>query len=80
MYLLTLAFATAYYTSYSYIEPFLSQIAGMHNELITATLMFFGAAGILGSVLFSKFYGVNRKRLLLHYVYFYYTLFLSIMY
>lgn len=62
MYLLTLAFATAYYTSYSYIEPFLSQIAGMHNELITATLMFFGAAGILGSVLFSKFYGVNRKR------------------
>ncbi len=62
MFVLTLAFATAYYTGYSYIEPFLSQVAGMHNELITATLMFFGAAGILGSALFSKFYDVNRKR------------------
>lgn len=62
MFVLTLAFATAYYTGYSYIEPFLSQVAGMHNDLITATLMFFGAAGILGSALFSKFYDANRKR------------------
>lgn len=62
MFVLTLAFATAYYTGYSYIEPFLGQVAGMHNNLITATLMFFGAAGILGSALFSKFYDGNRKR------------------
>ena len=53
---LTLLFATAYYTGYSYIEPFLLQVAHMSENLITLTLMLFGIAGICGSFAFSRFY------------------------
>ena len=59
---LTLLFATSYYTGYSYIEPFLLQVAGMSNELITITLMLFGVAGILGSMAYSRFYARNPIR------------------
>ena len=52
--------ATAYYTSYSYIEPFLQQIAGMSEEWITLTLILFGLSGLGGSVLFSRGYGHFR--------------------
>lgn len=47
---------TAYYTAYSYIEPFLLQVANMPESLITWTLVLFGAFGMLGSVLFSLFF------------------------
>ncbi len=39
IYVFTLLFATGYYTAYSYIEPFLKQIGGMQDSLITGTLM-----------------------------------------
>ena len=60
IYVFTLLFATGYYTAYSYIEPFLSQIGGMKDSLITGTLMVFGAAGLVSSVMFSKFYASRR--------------------
>lgn len=47
---------TAYYTAYSYIEPFLLQVAHMPESLITWTLVLFGGFGMLGSVLFSMFF------------------------
>lgn len=56
LYGLTLALATACYTGYSYIEPFLKQVAAMPDSGITTTLMIFGGMGIAGSVAFSKFY------------------------
>ena len=56
IFITTAAFATGYYTAYSYIEPFLQQVGNMTESQITTTLMLFGLAGILGSVLFSKFY------------------------
>ncbi len=59
IYLLMFVLVTGYYTGYSYIEPFLKQVAHLHDNLITATLMIFGAAGILGSLAFSKFYHRN---------------------
>ena len=58
-YILSFLIATSYYTGYSYIEPFLKQVAGLNNSWITATLMIFGAAGIAGSLSFSKFYTKN---------------------
>lgn len=61
-YLLTFIYATAYYTSYSYIEPFLKQIAGLAENRITEMLMLFGAAGILGSAAFAKYYLANPVR------------------
>lgn len=60
LYVLSLAIATSYYTGYSYIEPFLMQVVGMADDWITTTLMIFGAAGILGSIAFSKYYSKNR--------------------
>lgn len=62
IYLLTFGFATSYYVGYSYIEPFLQQIAHLSADAITFTLMLFGIAGIIGSYLFSRFYQTNPVR------------------
>lgn len=56
IYWLAALIATAYYTAYSYIEPFLKQVAQLPENWITVTLALFGASGILGSFLFSWFY------------------------
>ena len=60
IYLLTALVATGYYTGYSYVEPFLGQVARMQSTLVTLALMAFGAAGLLGSQLFSRLY--ERRR------------------
>ncbi len=60
IFIVSFLFATAYYTAYSYIEPFMSSIAKLSDTWITLSLSMFGVAGILGSVLFSKFYSKNR--------------------
>lgn len=62
LFVLAFAIATSYYAGYSYIEPFLKQIAGMQDSWITVTLMIFGGMGILGSLCFSKFYSSNPFR------------------
>lgn len=62
LYLLSFLIATSYYTGYSYIEPFLKQVAGMKESWITTTLMIFGGMGILGSISFSKFYSKSPYR------------------
>lgn len=56
LYFFTFLIATSYYTGYSYIEPFLKQIAGLGDRLITFTLMIFGGMGIVGRFSYSKFY------------------------
>lgn len=60
IFILTIFFATSYYACYSYIEPFMHEIVHMPNPLITTALMIFGGAGIIGSLLFSKFYNTHR--------------------
>ena len=62
IFITTAAFATGYYTVYSYIEPFLLQVVNMGEDGVTLTLMIFGGAGIVGSMLFSKFYPALRSR------------------
>ncbi len=61
IYLLTILYATGYYVAYSYIEPFLAQIAGMSDDLITIVLSIFGVAGLVGSWLFARFFDAHRK-------------------
>ena len=61
VYVTTVLFATAHYTGYSYIEPFLGQTGGFDADTITAILIAFGAAGALGSVIFSKYYDRARR-------------------
>ena len=55
VYILAFAIPLAYYTCYGYIEPFLLKVAGMSENIVTTTLMVYGAAGFLGSVIFAKF-------------------------
>lgn len=56
IYLLTVIIITGHYTSYSYIEPFLAQVARMSNTLITIVLSIFGIVGIIGSYFFAKYF------------------------
>lgn len=58
----TAVMATAYYTGYSYIEPFMQQMGGFSDNEITAALMVFGVAGICGSFLFARLYEGQRRR------------------
>ena len=69
VYILSVLFATAYFTAYSYIEPFLKTVAAFSDQGITSTLMLLGVSGLLGSFVFSRFYnhfryGVIRAGLL----------------
>ena len=64
IYVMTALFATAYFTAYSYIEPFLHEIASFSPTLITVALMAIGACGILASLLFTHGYGRHRFLLL----------------
>ena len=60
IYVVTALFATAHFTCYSYIEPFLQQVAHFPDDLITLTLVLYGAAGMAGSALLSRAYGRMR--------------------
>lgn len=53
IYLLTLLLVAGHYTGYSYIEPFLGQVSRFSDSVVTFLLTLFGAAGLLGSWLFS---------------------------
>lgn len=56
LYAITALIFTAHYIGYSYIEPYLAQVAGLSPGLITLILILMGCSGILGSIIFSKLY------------------------
>lgn len=60
VYLISVLFATAYFTVYSYIEPFLKTVARFTPDGITSTLMLLGFSGLVGSYIFSHFYNHYR--------------------
>lgn len=61
-YAFTLLLATGYYICYSYIEPFLKQVALMPDDWVTAMLTLMGVAGLLGSLVFSRYYAKAPSR------------------
>ncbi len=56
IFVLTALFAWGYYTGYSYIEPYLLQVANMEKSVITLALSIFGLAGVCACLSASKFY------------------------
>ena len=65
IYVMLAIYVTGYYTGYSYIEPFMYQVAGMSDIMVTVVLTVFGLAGIVGSILFTKFYDRTRFRFMM---------------
>ena len=55
IYTVTVLFSTSYYTVYSYIEPFMQQIAHMSDTWITRILTVFGVSGLLESIIFTLY-------------------------
>lgn len=54
LYVLTVVVVTAHYTAYSYIEPFVQNVAGLSANFATVLLLILGGAGIIGSLVFGK--------------------------
>ena len=65
LYAVTIFMSCSYYVGYSYIEPFLQQVAHLDAGTITMALTVFGFAGLLGSVSFSRFFDGHRFGFLL---------------
>ena len=65
IYIALILIVTGIYTGYSYIEPFLLDFGGMPEGLVTIVLTVYGIAGILGSMLFTRYYGRLRFRFML---------------
>lgn len=60
IYAIIILLVTGHFVAYSYIEPFLLQIAGLQQNTITAVLMLFGLAGIIASAIFSRTFPAQR--------------------
>lgn len=56
VYLMVVLTVTAHFTAYSYIEPFVLGITDFGADFATMVLLIFGAAGIVASVLFGRYY------------------------
>lgn len=54
LYVLTVVVVTAHYTAYSYIEPFVQNVAGLSANFATVLLLILVGAGIIGSLVFGK--------------------------
>lgn len=62
IYLVTVVAITGHFTGYSYIEPFLGQVAGLGSNWITIVHTIFGVVGLAGSWIFSRCYDRYRRR------------------
>ncbi|MDF3830547.1 MULTISPECIES: sugar transporter [unclassified Pseudocitrobacter] len=64
IYLLTVVVVTAHYTAYSYIEPFVQNVAELSGNFATMLLLILGGAGIIGSILFGKLGNLHASGLI----------------
>jgi len=64
LYILAVTVVTAHFTAFTYIEPFVEKVAGFNQHFATLLLLVLGAAGIAGSIIFSKFGEANLNLML----------------
>lgn len=64
LFIMTALYSLSYYIGYSYIEPFLLQVAHLSNEVVTMALAVFGIAGITASLCCSKVYPKHRFKVI----------------
>ncbi|KOC90484.1 sugar transporter [Winslowiella iniecta] len=64
LYILAATVVTAHFTAFTYIEPFVEKVAGFSQHFATLLLLVLGAAGIVGSFIFSKFGEANLNLML----------------
>ncbi|WP_338567634.1 sugar transporter [Erwinia sp. E_sp_B01_3] len=64
IYALTVAVVTAHFTAFTYIEPFVVNVAGFTEGFATLLLFLIGIAGIAGSLIFSRLGDRNPSNLL----------------
>lgn len=65
LYLLTVIVVTAQFTAFTYLEPLIQQVFKFTPEITTWVLLIFGGAGIIGSLLFSRYNGQHPQYLML---------------
>lgn len=65
LYLFCFIVFTAHYAAYAYIEPFMRQVGSISENLATFVLLLFGGAGIIGSVIFSRWGDRSNTALML---------------
>ncbi len=65
LYLFCFVVFTADYAAYSYIEPFMSRIGSISENLVTFVLLLFGGAGLIGSLIFSRWSDKSNTMLML---------------
>lgn len=56
IFLMTAIAIIGHYSAYSYIEPYLGQVAKLSPDAVTIALTVFGGIGIIGSFIFSKLF------------------------
>ncbi|WP_201555765.1 sugar transporter [Psychrobacter sp. 72-O-c] len=65
LYLFCFVVFTAHYAAYSYIEPYMRQVGSISENLVTFVLLLFGGAGLIGSVIFSRWGDKSSTKLML---------------
>ena len=65
LYLFCCVVFTADYAAYSYIEPFMREVGSISENLVTFVLLLFGGAGLIGSVMFSRWGDNSTTKLML---------------
>lgn len=65
LYALTMVLVTAHYSVYTYLEPLLQEHFGYSANITTMILLIFGAAGLIGSALFSRYQALYAQPLLM---------------
>lgn len=60
IYVVVVCLSMGFYVAYGYIEPFLGQVGGFDAGTTTLLLTIFGAAGLVASFLFARFFDGHR--------------------